>query len=517
MRRFAPKITSLGGKLIGYLLIGALALMGMDMYLSLERASDNLLTDFRSEVAAISRTVQLTLDTVGGETPEQHFDRLTVGISGFENVLGVAFYNREGRVVSLSASLEGRELPQLDVRQVIETRTPIEGLFADTQTQRYYRVGPIANPDGEGVAAFLIIEDLPLFTNVFHDRAWQMFATRLGLLIALAGIVSFAVRRNITQPFAQFAQHIEAIGQGRFDLRLASSRRDEIGRLAHAFDRMSARVEAAQQNLIIEGEEKLRLERALRHSGKLAALGQLASRLAHEIGTPLNVIQGRAEQLLQQEGLAEKERNFIKVIIGQIERISGFLRHLLTLARRPEPQLRGISLNDILRRVYDVIGDRAASPDVEVVLALANEEPVILGDPEQLEQVFLNLSVNAIQAVEPVGTVTLSTSVLADGPTAGVGWVEAVVADTGPGVHPEDLPRLFEPFFTTKGSDGSGLGLAISREIILNHQGEIRVESEPGRGARFIVSLPRTNGLAIASPAVTFITAKEEGHVHRGA
>jgi two-component system, NtrC family, sensor kinase len=111
----------------------------------------------------------------------------------------------------------------------------------------------------------------------------------------------------------------------------------------------------------------------------------------------------------------------------------------------------------------------------------------------------------------------LSTSVLADGPTAEVGWVEAVVADTGPGVHPEDLPRLFEPFFTTKGPGGSGLGLAISREIILNHQGEIRVESEPGRGARFIVSLPRTKGLAISSPAVTFITAKEEGHVHRGA
>lgn len=187
------------------------------------------------------------------------------------------------------------------------------------------------------------------------------------------------------------------------------------------------------------------------------------------------------------------------------------------MARRPEPQLRGISLNDIVRRVSDVIGDRAASPKVEIVLALTNEEPVILGDPEQLEQVFLNLSVNAIQAVEPVGTVTLSTSVLSDGSTAGAGWVEAVVADTGPGVHPEDLPRLFEPFFTTKGPGGSGLGLAISREIILNHQGEIRVESEPGRGARFIVSLPRTKALALSSPAVSFITAKEEGHVHRGA
>jgi len=514
---FAPKITSLGNKLIGYLLIGALIVMGIDVYLSLGRTSDNLLTDLRSEVAAISRTVQLTLDTVGGTTPEQYFDRLTVGIGGFENVLGVAFYNRDGQVVSLSTSLKEHELPQVDVRHVIVTRTPVEGLLSDSQTQRYYRVGPIANPEGEGVAAFLIIEDLPLFTNVFRNRAWQMFATRLGLLVALAVIVSLVVRRSITQPFAQFAQHIEAIGQGRFELRLASSRQDEIGRLAHAFDRMSARVEAAQQKLIVEGAEKLRLERALRHSGKLAALGQLASRLAHEIGTPLNVIQGRAEQLLQQEGLAEKERNFIKVIIAQIERISGFLRQLLTLARRPEPQLRSVSLNDILRRVSEVIGDRAASPNVELVLDLSNEEPAILGDPEQLEQVFLNLSVNAMQAVEPAGTVMLSTNLVSEGPVIRADRVEAVVADTGPGVHPDDLPRLFEPFFTTKGLGGSGLGLAISREIILNHQGEIRVESEPGRGARFIVSLPRTKTLAMQTQAVALITAKEGGHVNGSA
>lgn len=505
---------NLGNKLIGYLLVGAFAVMVIDVYLSLGRTSDNLLTDLRSEVATISRTVQLTLDTVGGTTPDQYFDRLAVGISGFENILGVAFYNREGRVVSLSDSLKEYELPQVDVRHVIATRTPVEGLLTDEQPQRYYRVGPIANLDGEGVAAFLIIEDLPLFTNVFRNRAWQMFATRLGLLAALGVIVSLVIRRNITQPFAQFAQHIEAIGQGRFDLRLASSRQDEIGRLAHAFDRMSARVEAAQQKLMVEGEEKLRLERTLRHSGKLAALGQLASRLAHEIGTPLNVIQGRAEQLLQQEGLAEKERNFTKVIIAQIERISGFLRQLLTLARRPEPQLRNLPLNDILRRVNEVIGDRRAFPNVQLVLELAKEEPAILGDPEQLEQVFLNLSVNALQAVEPAGTVTLSTSLVPDHPLAGADRIEAVVADTGPGVHPDDLSRLFEPFFTTKGLGGSGLGLAISREIILNHQGEIRVESEPGRGARFIVSLPRTKTLVMQPQAVTLITAKGGVHVN---
>jgi signal transduction histidine kinase len=122
-----------------------------------------------------------------------------------------------------------------------------------------------------------------------------------------------------------------------------------------------------------------------------------------------------------------------------------------------------------------------------------------------------------MQAVEPAGIVTLSTSLVSGGPIAGVDWIEASVTDTGPGVHPDDLPRLFEPFFTTKGPRGSGLGLAISREIVLNHQGEIRVESEPGRGARFIVSLPRTKVLAMQPQAVAFITAKEVAHVNGGA
>lgn len=506
---------SLGNKLTCYVLIGVLVVMGLDVYLSLERTRENLLTDLRSEVATISRTLQLTLDTAGGDAPERYFARLAAGISGFENVLGVAFYDREGRVASLSASLKGRGLPKVDVRTIITTRTPAEGLFTEGKAQRYYRVGPIANSDGEGIAAFLIIEDLPLFTNEFRSRAFQTLLTTLVLLAVLAVIVSVVIRRGMTQPLEHFAQQIETIGQGRFDQRLSSTRRDEIGRLAQEFDRMCARVEAAQQKLVVESEEKLRLERALRHSGKLAALGQLASRLAHEIGTPLNVIQGRAEQLLRQEGLVEKDRAFIGVIIGQIERISGFLRQLLTLARRPEPQPRVISLNDIIRRVREVVGGQGNSAGAEVVLELTENLPSIFGDPDQLEQVLLNLSVNALQAIGPVGKVTLSTRSEKNSNVSSSTVVEVVVADTGPGIQPDDMPRLFEPFFTTKGlTGGSGLGLAISREIVLNHQGEIRVESEPGQGARFIVSLPGVSSLTEQRQAVSVVESWEEFHAN---
>lgn len=463
------------------------------MYLSLKRTRANLLEDLRREVAAICRTLRVALERAGDDAPERYFTQLAPGISGFENILGVVFYDREARVAAMSVSLKDRRLPAVDVHRVIRTRTSVEGLFREGAAQRYYRVEPISSSTGEGIGAFLILEDFPFFTREFRGRMLQTILTILVLLVVLAVIVSAVIRQSITLPLRTVMHQIEAIGQGQFDHRFHLTRRDEIGRLAQEFDRMCARLEAAQNKLVAESEEKLRLERALHHSEKLAALGQLASRLAHEIGTPLNVIQGRAEQLLRRGTLAEKERAFISVIVAQIDRISGFIRQLLMLARRPEPQRRLIQLNDVVRRVWEVIGDRGNALGVEVALDLAADLPPVLGDPDQLQQVLLNLSVNALQAMGATGgRIALSTRAVQNGNQGSGEVVEAVVTDTGPGIQQADLPHLFEPFFTTKGTKGgSGLGLAISREIVLSHQGEIRVESAPGQGSCFIVSLPR--------------------------
>jgi nitrate/nitrite-specific signal transduction histidine kinase len=165
--------------------------------------------------------------------------------------------------------------------------------------QRHYRVEPLISAAGEGIAAVLVLEDFPFFTREFRDRAVEALWATLGLLAVLASIVTIVIRRSVAQPLRTLARQVEAIGQGHFAHRLCTTRGDEIGCLAQEFDRMCTRLAAAYHQLAAEGEEKLHLERALHQSEKLAALGQLASRLAHEIGTPLNIIQGRAEQLLQ--------------------------------------------------------------------------------------------------------------------------------------------------------------------------------------------------------------------------
>ena len=507
---------SLGNKLTWYLLIGVLAATGIDLYLSLTRTQENLLDDLRREVAAISRTLQVTLAVSGDDAPERYFTQLAPGISGFENILGVVFYDRTGQVAATSASLQGRQLPAVDIHAVLTTRTPIEGLFNEGAAQRYYRVEPITGSTGEALAAFLILEDFPVFNREFRGRMFQTLFTILMLLVVLAVIVSVVVRQSITQPLRAFARRIKAIGQGHFDQRLSLCRRDEIGEVAEEFDRMCARLEEAHCTLIAENEDKLRLERALRHSEKLVALGQIASRLAHEIGTPLNVIQMRAEQLLQREGQSEKDRAFLNAIVAQIERISGFIRQLLTLARRPEPQFRVLHVNAIAQRVREIIGDREHTSNVTISFDLADEVPPVHGDPDQLQQVLLNLTVNALQAVGAAGQVTLSTRFVQHGNVNTAGTVEIMVTDTGHGIPPDDLSQIFDPFFTTKGAvGGTGLGLAISREIVLSHHGEICVESAPGKGSRFIVALPPA-GTQPGDGAELGFAPKEDSHADNG-
>jgi signal transduction histidine kinase len=482
---------NLGTKLTCYLVLGILVVMGLDLYLSGKRIQANLLHGLHREAAAISRTLQVALRLSSEEMPEQYFAPSGVGLEAFAHVLGVVFYDREARVAVMSPILQGQPLPAVDVRQVLATRTPVEGLFGTGQMQRYYRVEPIVNAAGDGMAAALILEELPPVSREVRARAFTALWARLGLLALLASIVAVVIHRSVARPLRILTRQVEAIGQGPFAPQLRPTRHDEIGRLAQAFDRMCIRLEAAYHQLAAEGEAKLRLERALHQSEQLAALGQLASRLAHEIGTPLNIIQGRAEQLVQRGSLAAKDREFLGVIVTQIDRISGFIRQLLTLARRSAPHLRPVRLEDLVRRVAEVVSDRGTAAGVVVTLELAEDVPPVLGDAEQLQQVLLNLSVNALQAVGPAGRVTLRTRCQPPGLVGPGGWSAVEIADTGPGIAPADLSHIFEPFFTTKGQiGGTGLGLAISREIIRSHQGEIQVESTPGHGTQFRVALP---------------------------
>ncbi|MBH0203815.1 MAG: PAS domain S-box protein, partial [Nitrospira sp.] len=229
--------------------------------------------------------------------------------------------------------------------------------------------------------------------------------------------------------------------------------------------------------------ERKRLQEQLRRTERIAELGTLASGMAHEIGTPMNVILGRAEYLMDRV-TEEPIKKGLQTIITQVERITKVMNQLLTFARRKAPERRPLDLRRVIEDSAEIFQERFARSQIHVEMALTDSCPLVLADADQMSQVVINLIMNAVHAMPEGGTlrVGLAPAQL---------MVELTIADTGHGMPQELSKKIFEPFFTTKEfGQGTGLGLTVVKGIIEEHQGAIAVESEEGKGTTFKVFLP---------------------------
>jgi len=226
------------------------------------------------------------------------------------------------------------------------------------------------------------------------------------------------------------------------------------------------------------------LKRELHRAEQLAQLGTLAASLAHEIGTPMNIILGRGELLFRKTS-EEPTKKGIKIIIEQVERVTMLINQLLNMSRRPPHQPRPLDLKKILHKVMSLVQEQARDTHTDIKKHWDDDvEFFIHGDGAHLEQVFLNLCVNAIHAMPEAGTLRL-------GLQASDGRIQAIVEDTGAGISQDNLSKIFDPFFTTKPKGkGTGLGLMIVQSIIAEHAGTITVDSIVGQGTTFTIALP---------------------------
>lgn len=237
------------------------------------------------------------------------------------------------------------------------------------------------------------------------------------------------------------------------------------------------------EGYVVDVTQQRVLEDQLRKTERLAELGTLASGMAHEIGTPMNVILGRAE-LLMRKATDERTRRGLETIVTQVERITKIMNQLLSFARKRPAGRQGVNLEAIMIDVLDVLQERFKKHHIEVTKTVSPQLPMVLADPDQMNQVFLNLILNACQAMPEGGTLSLALH-----PTDSM--VELTIQDTGCGIPQEQLSKIFDPFFSTKAvGEGTGLGLTVVHGILQEHQGAIRVSSVPGQGTTFIVSLP---------------------------
>jgi len=230
-------------------------------------------------------------------------------------------------------------------------------------------------------------------------------------------------------------------------------------------------------------EQKV-LEQQVIHAEKLAAIGQLTAGLAHEMGTPLNIVSGRAEYLLS-DLHDDPHRESLQTIIHQTERMTKLIDNLLKFSRPQKVHYAKLELLEVMEGVLNLLETQLEKSNVNVDFRFSPDLPAVEADYNQLQQVFLNLILNSIQAMPKGGELALEAR-----PTDGH-KVRIAISDTGAGISPDHLPRIFEPFFSTKDSgQGTGLGLAIVSKILRDHGGSIEVESSPEMGATFTIALP---------------------------
>lgn len=259
-----------------------------------------------------------------------------------------------------------------------------------------------------------------------------------------------------------------------------------------------ARVRRDQQRLakLLDQESDARKATVeqLRHRDRLALVGQVASGIAHEVGTPLNIIAGRARLICEPDVDLAEARLHAGAVIEQSERVATTIRQLLDFARRRGPQREALDLVALAERVRGLLRPFAQKRQVSLIVDAKPAEASAPIDATQIEQALSNLVMNAVQAIRERGTVHIGVQKVRRAQAAGAPeseYVELSVRDDGIGIAPENLQRIFEPFFTTqRAGEGTGLGLSITHEIVRDHGGWIDVESEPWRGSRFTIYLP---------------------------
>jgi two-component system NtrC family sensor kinase len=305
-----------------------------------------------------------------------------------------------------------------------------------------------------------------------------LFASLIGVLVSVA--VSYLISRQISIPIKRLVAASKELANGNLEAKVEQMTNDEIGVLTDKFNLMAFALK--------ERDEKLKefAKKKISESERLALIGQLSANVAHELNNPLQGIVTYSHLLLEENVFSDDVKESINKIVVQANRCRDIIRGLLDFSRQKKPDKMLCSVNKLLQGCISLVEKQAAFHNIEVVMDLDNELPMVILDPSQAERVFLNLVINAADAMNGNGQLTLSSK-----QNRVEKCVEIRVQDTGHGISKENMEKLFEPFFTTKEiGHGAGLGLAISYGIVKEHKGSISVESEVGKGTTFTVSFP---------------------------
>lgn len=479
---------NISSKLIFLLTISVGLIMLLTSYLFLLQREAGLENALRGELRAHTITLQTALEENYANNRTAESQKLIDRLRENSRVYAVLLFDEQGKLLTSSqpeSDESFRQPPEL--AEVLQTGESVE-FTRNVAGQKFVSVILPVNLGGGRRGALEMVKPLDLIEAEIFNARINWVATTLFLLAVIFLVVVTVLRQSLTKPIQELLKGAQKIGGGDFDYRVKVPKaKDEIAVLAANFNQMADKLAAQKSRAESEAENRLNLEKSLRHSERLASVGRLAAGVAHELGAPLNVIDARAAQILENERMPpEKQSKNLKIIRRQSERITNLVRQLLTLARPFNFNPQNLDLNEHLRETIEELNFENDKIEIS-----AEQIFKVNADADFLRQVWINILQNARQAMindDSSGkiAVDLKGEILSERD-----FIAVKFTDTGGGIAPEHLEKIFDPFYTTKDiGQGTGLGLAVAYRIIEEHGGTIEAANNETGGAVFTVYLP---------------------------
>lgn len=523
--KLPPKRKSLSFTLIFWISAASTLAIGGLTYINLQTKKKYLMEEVIARTEQLSDVIMRSLwfDMLHNYRDALYHSIRIIGQQ--EGIVRVRIFNKEGIITFSSDSIEigqrvdmkaeacfachaqDKPLEKLDIPKRTRIFKTPEGRVHGMITPIYnapecYQAPCHAHPPEKTVLGVL---DVSLSLKRTDERIAKLFKRTIpwavATVIVLSLIISLFFRIKVYKPTKAMLEGTRKIANGDFSYRIHVYSDDELGEVAEAFNRMVEQLEKANAEIreLVENleqkvrertEELERIHQQLLQTEKLAALGKLAASVAHEINNPLSGVLTYIKLMqrkLQDFGNGQLERflSYLATMQRETEKCASIVKNLLDFARKREPSFKeGVSVNAIMEDALALVANRLALQNISVQKEYGDLPP-ITADPGQLRQVFVNLLINAIDAIQDSeGVIKVRTAFLEE-----EGKVSIEISDTGIGIKPEDLPKIFDPFYTTK-EKGTGLGLSVVYGIVNLHKGEINVTSQVGKGTTFIIKLP---------------------------
>ena len=480
-------------KLVLAFVVANIALAAVYGYVAVERESRRFAATMREEAESLGPPMQAVLIDAWRNAGERGLEQTIHDVEQVQqgqhfelHIRWVWFNRRAGEPEAPAAPPERLTKITLEQHLTIETTDPT----GDELIEVYWPV-PLANEPPGGLEFSESMRTLTAERSQIVERtAWL-----IGGMVVISGLLAAGLGvRMIGRPLRRLIDKTRRVGAGDFTGPIHLQSRDELTELGESLNQMCAQLADWQAKVRAETAARLTAIEQLRHTDRLKTVGRLAAGIAHELGTPLNVVSGRAGLIQSGKLAAEEIGSSAAAIKTEVDRMTQIIRQLLDFARVNTPRRAAVDLRPLIERTVALLRPLADGRNVRLCFAAEQPSAIATFDAEQVQQTLVNIMVNAIQAMPNGGKIEITLGREEPHPDAEPGngrfWCISI-RDEGPGIAAEDMPHLFEPFFTTKQvGEGTGLGLSIAYGIVQEHGGRIEVESRLGEGSCFKIYLP---------------------------